>query len=614
MYNNFSAHVDYWLDRDIGLRGRIGALGRRCGGDSGIGAWEMIRLIRSVYLATVYYGLEFVADYRPYIRRIQTHVNSTIQSLFRVPNKVATNTLLAETGIPLVHIQGRYIQRRCYARAITCRYNVDLPWFMEVRKTWADPDIQLSSLESERVLVSDTLIDIPPDKEEAIDVHEIVFGIAEDAKDAGVIYTDGSKNSNGAGAAWIESHHRVFSDPIGTTLPRDWSITQCELYAIWDALRSIDDGGRICLFTDAVSVLQMIRGMKPVGELAGLWHVLVPLLNRFDAVAFGLSPGHALIAGNEMADVAAKRASNGPSVNCRDICFGIRNHSVIGRKRVEEWKGWHADEGHRYYRRNLRPPRHMRGLTRLDAYVLLRLRVGVTKQRHNDCDDTDRFHLLHCAELEASQPDTTPIHDDQKIGEWMSWWRRHDSIGMGILLCARYIEDVRVVAGNPFSGQVYIRDAHGLRVADVLIDCRRCLRANCDGIACRRPVVRFPNRDDLVFLCGVQMRENRAICLLCLLPFGNIYEHLQHNGDHLVSWANEFWNNIADGWDDVEAGLANLLVIRHVTVGAGRCPRCGKGDFAQGGLGKHLRERSGDACFQTAWNEFVRWLEGGVYS
>ena len=98
------------------------------------------------------------------------------------------------------------------------------------------------------------------------------------------------------------------------------------------------------------------------------------------------------------------------------------------------------------------------------------------------------------------------------------------------------------------------------------------------------------------------------------LPFGNIYEHLQHNGDHLVLWANEFWNNIADGWDDVEAGLANSLVIRHVTVGAVRCPRCRMGDFAQGGLGKHLRERRGDTCFQTAWDEFVRWLEGGVYS
>jgi len=245
--------------------------------------------------------------------------------------------------------------------------------------------------------------------------------------------------------------------------------------------------------------------------------------------------------------------------------------------------------------------------------VLFRLRAGVTEQRHDNCGDADRFYLLRCARPEAGRPGAASIHDDKKIQDWVVWWPRHDYIGMGIPLCARYIDDVCVVAGNPFTGQVYIRDAHSLRVADVLEDCRRCLRANYDGVACRRPVVRLPKRDDLVFLCGVEVRGNRAICLSSSLPFGNIYEHLLNNGDHLVSWANEFWKNIADRWDDVEAGLANSLVIRHVTVGTGRCPGCGRCDLAQGGLGKHLRERSGDACFQTAWDEFVRWLEGGVY-
>jgi len=421
MYNNFSAHVDYWLDRSIGVRGRIGALGRRYGGGSGIGAGEMIWLIRSVYLTTVYSGLEFVTDYRPYIRRIQTHVNSTIRSLFRVPNMVVTNILLAETVIPPVHIQGRYIQRRCYARAITYQYNADLRWFLDVQKTWADPAIWPASLESECVLVSDNLIDIPPDKGEAINIHDIVFSIAEDTKDAQIVYTDGSTNSDGASAGWIKFHHGVFSDPVGTTMPRDWSITECELYAVWDALRSIYNGGRICLFTDAVSLVQMIRGMKPVGESARLWHVLVSLLNRFDAVAFGWSPGDALIAGNEMADVAAKRASNGPSVNCRDICFGIGNDSVVRRKCVAEWKSWHPDKGHSYYRRDPRPPRHIRGLPRLDPYLLFMLRASVTEQRHDDCNDTGRFCLPYCTRLEASRPNATSIHDDWKIQEWMSW-------------------------------------------------------------------------------------------------------------------------------------------------------------------------------------------------
>jgi len=59
--------------------------------------------------------------------------------------------------------------------------------------------------------------------------------------------------------------------------------------------------------------------------------------------------------------------------------------------------------------------------------------------------------------------------------------------------------------------------------------------------------------------------------------------------------------------------LANILVIRHVSLRLGMCPGCGKDDFAQGGLGKHLRERGGDLCFGKAWNEFVPWLEIGKF-
>ena len=50
MYANFTAHVDYWLKRGLGVRARIGALGRRFGGVGGLGAWETLRLIQSIYL------------------------------------------------------------------------------------------------------------------------------------------------------------------------------------------------------------------------------------------------------------------------------------------------------------------------------------------------------------------------------------------------------------------------------------------------------------------------------------------------------------------------------------------------------------------------------------
>ena len=38
-------HIEYWLERGIGVRRRIGALSRRYGSKGGLGAWECIRLI-----------------------------------------------------------------------------------------------------------------------------------------------------------------------------------------------------------------------------------------------------------------------------------------------------------------------------------------------------------------------------------------------------------------------------------------------------------------------------------------------------------------------------------------------------------------------------------------
>ena len=88
--SNFSAHVPYWLERALGVRNRISALGMKFGGDA-LDAWRTYRLIQAAYLPTVYYGLEFLADHQLYVRRIQVHVNDTLRSLFRMPIHLANN-------------------------------------------------------------------------------------------------------------------------------------------------------------------------------------------------------------------------------------------------------------------------------------------------------------------------------------------------------------------------------------------------------------------------------------------------------------------------------------------------------------------------------------------
>ena len=95
---NWPAHVGYWLESGMDVRRRIAVLARRFGG-GGIGAWEVFCLIQSAYIRTVCYGLELVTGYTLYVKRTQTHVNDYIRHLYKMWLKLATNIMLADTGI-----------------------------------------------------------------------------------------------------------------------------------------------------------------------------------------------------------------------------------------------------------------------------------------------------------------------------------------------------------------------------------------------------------------------------------------------------------------------------------------------------------------------------------
>ena len=64
-------HVEYWLERGIGVKRRIVSLSWRYTCEGGLGEWECMRLIQGTYLPTVYYGLEFIADEDKLRKKIQ---------------------------------------------------------------------------------------------------------------------------------------------------------------------------------------------------------------------------------------------------------------------------------------------------------------------------------------------------------------------------------------------------------------------------------------------------------------------------------------------------------------------------------------------------------------
>ena len=84
-----------------------------------------------------------------------------------------------------------------------------------------------------------------------------------------------------------------------------------ELYALYDAFVRVaeEDVPRVCLFSDSLGALQMLASMHEHGDMVPVWDAFVPLLNQFQEVAFGWSPGHASISGTEIADVGAKKSA-----------------------------------------------------------------------------------------------------------------------------------------------------------------------------------------------------------------------------------------------------------------------------------------------------------------
>jgi len=113
----------------------------------------------------VYYGLEFLTGFSPYVNRIQVHVNDCLRSIFRTPARLANNILLAECGTPPTRIQGQYLQRRCFARMIKKRYCDDHPWLGYIRDGWGDPRTVAYPQFSDKELTSTLTVTMSPDKD-----------------------------------------------------------------------------------------------------------------------------------------------------------------------------------------------------------------------------------------------------------------------------------------------------------------------------------------------------------------------------------------------------------------------------------------------------------------
>jgi len=585
-------------------------LGRMFGSDGGLDAWCTYRLFQAAYLPTVYFGLEFVTDFSSYVKRIQIHVNDCLRSLFRCPIKLANNILLAEFGTPPVHIQGRYLQRRCYSRMINYRYCDAHPWFGAIRGDWEVAGMMAYPMSSDKTATTVPSFNVSEDKELAARKFYDAYEDAVLVPDLLLIYTDGSKSDKGTAVAWTTEECGMTEGARAFATPSTWSIVECEIFAIVAALRDVrlDFDGMIIIFSDCIPAIMCVARMESEGESAGMWEVLTPLFNRFSAVRICWIPGHNGIAGNVMSDAMAKKAVGGVlhARNWAGVVLGL-GHAMIARElRAAEWSHWHTSEGHGYYDRTPKKPRHLRGLSRLDHYVLLRLRSGTDVVGHDGCQNADdRFHLTTCGKYLVKRRRFPTLFNDKRIAEWRDWWQSHFNLGMGIPSEHMDNDGVITVCGNPFQRTVTQLVDGTLTLVNLSENCLRCLREKClgDG-ACRLPLTYIPSKwywDSGDQVCGA--------CNARVMEMGG---HWNRKPGCASATKTLFWDRMRRDWDSMEDIWRRSLTIRW-SLAEMRCVSCVCGKVfspVNAGIIAHLRTSFGDRCLTTIRMRMEDWMFG----
>ena len=197
-----------------------------------------------------------------------------------------------------------------------------------------------------------------------------------------LIFTDGSKTSDGVGCAFVFGHDiRSFS------LPSNSSVFTSELVAISKALCYAEVGSEALhlILTDSLSSLLALRSFYPSHP------ILQDILARLSAmnqtgksVQFCWIPSHVGIAGNESADAAARRAASAP--HTRRLPLPARDFYPAASLFVRsEWqRSWSALPRNKLteLKPNLEPWQSSSRRSRREEVILCRLRVGHTYGTH----------------------------------------------------------------------------------------------------------------------------------------------------------------------------------------------------------------------------------------
>lgn len=175
-------------------------------------------------------------------------------------------------------------------------------------------------------------------------------------------------------------------------LPEQCSVFSAEAYAILKGLEEVPrDGSRLVVFSDSLSVLAAVES----GSSKHPWiqGIETAMLNRETTLVW--IPGHTSIAGNDLADAAAKRANEREAISTpvpkQDLLRWARE--IVRATWEKEWFGIKEVALRRI------KPTTIAGKDRKDQEeqrALTRLRIGHTRLTHSDSFKTGGKQCVTC--------------------------------------------------------------------------------------------------------------------------------------------------------------------------------------------------------------------------
>jgi len=278
-----------------------------------------------------------------------------------------------------------------------------------------------------------------------------------------------------------------------------------------------------------------------------------------------------------LSDAGAKEAVGGVlhARNWAGDVLGL-GHAMIARElRTAEWSHWHTSEGHGYYDRLPRKPKHPCGLSRLDHYILLRIRSGTGVVGHDDCLGAgDRVHLTSCDRYLVKRPRFPTLFNDKRIPDWRDWWQSHFNLGMGI--SSEHIDNdsVVTVCGNPFQRTVtqLIGGTLSLfHLGDPDYRCTRCLLESCNGSdKCMLPV-RFIIPGGGGKQVALKWWPRAGPCGECGSNAKMFRAHLRRSPGCALHYLEPFWYNVVHNWDEIPVIDRNTTALQWLMSQPGLC-------------------------------------------